>query len=165
MFDIKIFDNMGLEEKYKTMVSMLDALIRDESDFITNLSNASALINALIGRLNWCGFYLIKNGGLVLGPFQGMPACTRIKLGKGVWGTAVKEKKTLIVDDVHKFEGHIACDSASNSEMVVPIIKDNIVYGVLDLDSMEFGRFTSIEKEYIEECIDILNKYIDWKDV
>ncbi|MFD3156956.1 GAF domain-containing protein [Haloimpatiens sp. FM7330] len=165
MFDIKIFEEMDLNEKYENMVSMLEALISDETDFITNLSNASALINALVGRVNWCGFYLMKNGELVLGPFQGMPACTRIQVGKGVCGTAVEDKKTLIVEDVHKFEGHIACDSASNSEIVVPIIKDDIVYGVLDIDSMEFGRFTSLEKEYLEKCVYVLNKYIDWINI
>lgn len=162
MFDIKVFDGMSLRDKYESLVSMLEALIKDEEDDIANISNASAIINALIDRLNWCGFYLMKNGELVLGPFQGMPACNRIQVGKGVCGTAAAEKKTFRIEDVHKFEGHIACDSASNSEIVVPIVKNDVVYGVLDLDSPEAARFTELEQEYLEKCVEILNKYISW---
>jgi L-methionine (R)-S-oxide reductase len=165
MFDIKVYDGMSLKEKYQNLVGMLEALIKDEKDDIANISNASAIINALIDRLNWCGFYLMKNGELVLGPFQGMPACNRIKIGKGVCGTAAEQKNTLMIEDVHNFEGHIACDSASNSEIVVPIVKNGVVYGVLDLDSPEVGRFTEIEQEYLEKCIEVLNKYIDWNKI
>lgn len=165
MFDIKVYDGMRLKEKYQNLVGMLEALIKDEEDDIANISNASAIINALIDRLNWCGFYLMKNGELVLGPFQGMPACNRIKIGKGVCGTAAEQKNTLMIEDVHNFEGHIACDSASNSEIVVPIVKNGVVYGVLDLDSPEVGRFTEIEQEYLEKCIEVLNKYIDWNKI
>lgn len=165
MFDIKAFDGMSLKEKYDTMLFMLESLIKDEKDDITNLSNTSALINALIDRLNWCGFYIIKDGELVLGPFQGMPACNRIKIGKGVCGTAAKEGKTMRIENVHCFEGHIACDSASNSEIVIPIIKENTIYGVLDIDSPEIGRFTELEQEYLEKLMKILNKYINWDKV
>lgn len=165
MFDIKLFENMDVEEKYDTMLGMLRSLIEDEKSFITNISNSAALINALVGRINWCGFYFIEKGELVLGPFQGLPACTRIKIGHGVCGTAVKERKTMRIENVHNFEGHIACDAASNSELVVPIIKNNKVYGVLDLDSEEIGRFTELEQIYIEKCIEVLNEYIDWEEI
>lgn len=165
MFDIKLFENMDAEEKYDTMLGMLRSLIEDEKSFITNISNSAALINALLGRINWCGFYFIKNGELVLGPFQGLPACTRIKIGHGVCGTAVKERKTMRIENVHNFEGHIACDAASNSELVVPIIKNNKVYGVIDIDSEEIGRFTELEQIYIEKCIEVLNEYIDWEEI
>lgn len=165
MFDIKLFENMDAKEKYDTMLGMLRSLIEDEKSFITNISNSAALINALIGRINWCGFYFIKNGELVLGPFQGLPACTRIKIGHGVCGTAVKERKTMKIENVHNFEGHIACDAASNSELVVPIIKNNKVYGVIDIDSEEIGRFTELEQIYIEKCVEVLNEYIDWEEI
>ncbi|WP_234122241.1 GAF domain-containing protein [Clostridium hydrogenum] len=165
MFDIKLFENMDAKEKYDTMLGMLRPLIEDEKSFITNISNSAALINALIGRINWCGFYFIKNGELVLGPFQGLPACTRIKIGHGVCGTAVKERKTMRIENVHNFEGHIACDAASNSELVVPIIKNNKVYGVIDIDSEEIGRFTELEQIYIEKCVEVLNEYIDWEEI
>lgn len=165
MFDIKIFENMSTESKLDNMLIMLEGLVQGEDLPITKLCNASALINALIGRINWCGFYLLKNNELILGPFQGMPACTQIQIGKGVCGTAALKQETLLVNDVHKFEGHIACDATSNSEIVVPIIKDAKLIGVLDLDSIEFGRFTDLEKNYLEKAIDILNKYIEWDSI
>lgn len=165
MFDIKIFENMSTESKLDNMLIMLEGLVQGEDLPITKLCNASALINALIGRINWCGFYLLKNNELILGPFQGMPACTQIQIGKGVCGTAALKQETLLVSDVHKFEGHIACDASSNSEIVVPIIKDSKLIGVLDLDSIEFGRFTELEKNYLEKAIDILNKYIEWESI
>lgn len=165
MFDIKIFENMSTEGKLDNMLIMLEGLVQGEDLPITKLCNASALINALIGRINWCGFYLLKNNELILGPFQGMPACTQIQIGKGVCGTAALKQETLLVSDVHKFEGHIACDANSNSEIVVPIIKHAKLIGVLDLDSIEFGRFTELEKNYLEKAIDILNKYIEWESI
>lgn len=165
MFDIKIFDGLSKEEKYENMVTMLDALIKDEEDAVTNLANASALINALMDRINWVGFYIMKKGELVLGPFQGMPACTRIKIGKGVCGTSVSSKSIMRIEDVHNFEGHIACDAASNSEIVLPIIKNDKVYGVLDIDSPEVGRFTEVEEKYLVQYMEILNKYINWEDI
>lgn len=166
MFDIKVFENLSIESKLDNMLIMLEGLIQDETDLpITKLCNASALIYALVGRLNWCGFYLVKNNILVLGPFQGMPACTKIEIGKGVCGTSAMKMETLLISDVHKFEGHIACDAASNSEIVVPIVKDNKLLGVLDLDSDEFDRFTELEKNYLERSIEILNKYINWENI
>lgn len=165
MFDIKVFDNMSIESKLDNMLIMLEGLMQDDDLSLTKLCNASALINALIGRINWCGFYLVKGNTLVLGPFQGMPACTKIEIGKGVCGTAALKKETLLVNDVHNFEGHIACDAASNSEIVVPIVKEGELFGVLDLDSAEFNRFTNIEMEYLEKAIKTLNKYIDWNSI
>lgn len=165
MFDISVFNGLSEEEKYENMVIMLEGLISDEKDVITNLSNASALINALIDRINWVGFYIMKNGELVLGPFQGLPACNRIKVGAGVCGTAAKDKKSMRIDEVHNFGGHIACDAASNSELVIPIVKNNKVYGVLDLDSPYKGRFTEMEERYLERSVQVLNKYIDWEKV
>lgn len=165
MFDISVFDGLSEKEKYENMIIMLEGLISDEKDIITNLSNASAIINALVYKINWVGFYIMKNGELVLGPFQGLPACNRIKLGNGVCGTAVKDRKVMRVEDVHNFEGHISCDAASNSELVIPIIKNNKVYGVLDLDSPYVGRFSQIEEDYLVKSVEILNKYIDWEDI
>ena len=165
MFDIKVFDGMTVESRLDNMLIMLEGLIQDEKDDLTNICNAAALINALIGRINWCGFYLMKNNQLVLGPFQGMPACTRIELGKGVCGEAASKRKTMLVKDIHKFQGHIACDAASNSEIVIPIVKNEKLYGVLDLDSEEFNRFTKVEQDYLEKSIKILNKYIDWENI
>jgi len=165
MFDIKVFENLSTESKLDNMLIMLEGIVQGEDLPITKLCNASALINALIGRINWCGFYLVKNNSLVLGPFQGMPACTIIEIGKGVCGTAALKRETLLIEDVHKFKDHIACDAASNSEIVVPIIKDDKLIGVLDLDSDEFNRFTELEKRYLENSIDILNKYINWDNI
>jgi L-methionine (R)-S-oxide reductase len=165
MFDIKVFENMSVESKLDNMLIMLEGLVDSDDLPLTKLCNASALMNALIDRINWCGFYLVKDNKLILGPFQGMPACTKIELGKGVCGTAGLKKETILVNDVNKFEGHIACDAASNSEIVVPIINNDILVGVLDLDSNEFGRFTELEKLYLEKAICILNKHISWDDI
>lgn len=163
MFDINVFNGLTPEERYESLISSLEALLRDERDSLTNVCNASALINALIGDLNWCGFYFLKDGELVLGPFQGMPACTRIKPGRGVCGSAAAKKETIIVHDVHECKDHIACDAASNSEIVLPIINKEKLYGVLDLDSFKIGRFGELERKYLTEVIQILNKYIDWE--
>jgi len=165
MFDINVFENLSTESKLDNMLIMLEGLVQGDELPITKLCNASALINALIGRINWCGFYLEKNNELVLGPFQGMPACTKIEIGKGVCGTAALKRETLLIEDVHNFEGHIACDAASNSEIVVPIVKEDKLIGVLDLDSDEFSRFTKLEQKYLEKSVDILNKYIDWQNI
>ncbi|GAA0076462.1 GAF domain-containing protein [Clostridium sp. CTA-5] len=165
MFDIKSFENLSIESKLDNMIIMLEGLIEGDDLDLTKLCNASALINALIGRVNWCGFYLVKENKLILGPFQGMPACTSIEIGKGVCGTAALNKKTLLIKNVHEFDGHIACDAASNSEIVIPIIKNEKLYGVLDLDSDEFERFTEIEQKYLETAVNILNKYINWETI
>ena len=150
---------------YKIMLVRLEGLLSSETDWLANVSNAAALLYSNLDNINWSGFYFMKNEELVLGPFQGKTACTRIKLGKGVCGTAAVEMKTQLVPDVHLFPGHIACDSASNSEIVVPIIKDGTVYGVLDIDSPVKDRFDELDANYLQRFVDKLNKYIDWKDI
>lgn len=165
MFKLDSLKNLNTEEKYKYMVMMLKGQLSSEPDNITNISNASAIVMAVIDDINWAGFYLMKGGELVLGPFQGLPACNRIKVGKGVCGTAVLEKSTQLIQDVHAFPGHIACDCATNSELVIPIIKNDTVYGVLDIDSPLEGRFTELEKKYLENFVDVLNQYIDWTKI
>lgn len=124
-------------QQYETVIKQLDALLTGESNVVANLSNASALLNQFLDRVNWVGFYVTEGNQLVLGPFQGMPACVRIPFGRGVCGVAAETKTTQLVADVHQFPGHIACDSASNSEIVVPIVKEGAVIGVLDIDSPE----------------------------
>lgn len=148
------------EENYQLVTKQLKALIEDEPNQIANLSNASALLNQFLDRINWVGFYLFDGKELVLGPFQGLPACVRIPIGKGVCGTAIQEKKTLRVPDVHAFPGHIACDSASQSEIVVPIIKNDKIIGVLDIDSPEKNRFDEKDEIYLKEFVDVLVKYL-----
>lgn len=134
-------------EHYHRLTKQAVALIESESDLIANLSNISALLNMELEQLNWVGFYLMKEGELVLGPFQGKPACVRIPVGKGVCGTAVAENQVQRIHDVHEFEGHIACDAASNSELVIPFSLGGEVAGVLDIDSPNVGRFNEIDQE------------------
>ncbi|WP_061858702.1 MULTISPECIES: GAF domain-containing protein [Clostridium] len=155
--------SMNRKDNYETMLLMLKGQISGEDDLIANLSNATSIINLMTDNINWAGFYLMKDGELVLGPFQGKPACNRIKIGKGVCGTAVAERKLQRVDNVHEFEGHIACDAASNSEIVIPIIKNDIVYGVLDIDSEEFSRFGELEEEYFTKFVKILTENMKWE--
>ena len=126
---------------YAHLLTALEGLVAGERDAIANLANAAALLYETLPRLHWAGFYLMKGGELVVGPFQGRPACVRIALGRGVCGTAAAERRTVIVKDVHAFPGHIACDSASESEIVVPLVRDGRLVGVLDLDSPLRGRF------------------------
>lgn len=152
--------NGTLPEQYEQLSKQLDALLTGEKDVIANLSNASSLLNTFLDNINWVGFYLMKEGELVLGPFQGLPACVRIPVGRGVCGTTVTAQKTIIVDDVHAFPGHIACDAASKSEIVVPLIKDGTVFGVLDIDSPVEARFSEQDKEGLETFAAVLLKHI-----
>lgn len=147
-------------QQYETVIKQLDALLTGESNVVANLSNASALLNQFLDRVNWVGFYVTEGNQLVLGPFQGMPACVRIPFGRGVCGVAAETKATQLVADVHQFPGHIACDSASNSEIVVPIIKDGNVIGVLDIDSPEKNRFDEIDQRYLEKFVETLLKHM-----
>lgn len=148
------------EEQYKTVIKQLDALLTGESNAVANLANASALLNVFLQDINWVGFYVTEGNQLVLGPFQGLPACVRIPFGRGVCGVAAETKTTQLVSDVHKFPGHIACDAASNSEIVIPLIKNNEVIGVLDIDSPNKGRFDEIDQTYLEEFVEVLLKHI-----
>ncbi|MGC7947595.1 GAF domain-containing protein [Bacillus anthracis] len=147
-------------QQYETVIKQLDALLIGESNVVANLSNASALLNQFLDRVNWVGFYVTEGNQLVLGPFQGMPACVRIPFGRGVCGVAAETKTTQLVADVHQFPGHIACDSASNSEIVVPIIKDGNVIGVLDIDSPEKNRFDEVDQRYLEKFVETLLKHM-----
>lgn len=145
---------------YGEINKKLRALIDGAPHRVANLANASALIFDELSGLNWAGFYLIEGEKLVLGPFQGKPACIEIPIGRGVCGSAVAEKKTLVVPNVHLFEGHIACDSASNSEIVVPLFKNGEVIGVLDIDSPHLDRFSEADREGLEEFARILSENI-----
>ncbi len=138
----------------------VEALIDGVPYVSANLANISALINERFDRLNWAGFYVMKEGKLVLSSFQGKVACVEIKIGRGVCGTAVERDETLVVDDVHKFPTHIACDSASNSEIVIPIHLGDEVFGVLDIDSPEFARFSLSDREELEAAVKVLEKFL-----
>jgi L-methionine (R)-S-oxide reductase len=149
------------EENYELVKKQLQALLHDEKNQVANLSNASALLNQFLDRVNWVGFYLLDtNDELVLGPFQGLPACIRIPLGKGVCGTAALKKETLLVEDVNQFPGHIACDAASQSEIVVPLLKGEQLIGVLDIDSPELNRFDKLDQQKLEEFVEVLVTYL-----
>ena len=146
--------------KYTELAESLKAVSEKVKYNISILSNAAALIWEYMDRLNWCGFYLIEDGELILGPFQGKIACTEIRMGNGVCGTAAVKDETVLVEDVHSFEGHIACDSASNSEIVVPIHKDGALYGVLDIDSPLLARFTAEDKSGLELVVKSLEEVL-----
>jgi len=146
---------MNKELSYQEAVNEVKGIVDGEPDLIANLSNIAAILKERFGFW-WIGFYLVKNDQLVLGPFQGPVACTRIARGKGVCGTSWDKAETLIVPDVHQFPGHIACSAASNSEIVVPIVKNNEVKMVLDVDSKEFNHFDSTDKKYLEEIAVII---------
>ncbi|PIC64253.1 GAF domain-containing protein [Sporosarcina sp. P13] len=148
------------QEKYTQLVAQLDALLTGETNIYANLSNASAVLNQFFDRINWVGFYLMDGDELVLGPFQGLPACIRIPLGRGVCGTVAKTKEALVVPDVNAFPGHIACDAASCSEVVVPLLKDGEVFGVLDIDSPELNRFNEEDLEGLMQVVEVLMKHI-----
>ena len=152
---------MSNSSKYELLAQQLQALIEGEPDLIANLSNASAAINEALVNINWDGIYLVKENMLVLGPFQGKPACIRIQFGKGVCGTAAKKDETQLVKDVHEFPGHIACDSASRSEIVIPIHdKNGAVAAVLDIDSPDLARFDETDQSGLELCVNVLEKYL-----
>lgn len=145
-----------MKQYYQEMNQVLKALLAGEHDMIANLSNAAALLYQYLPDINWAGFYLWKNNELVLGPFQGKVACMHIPYGKGVCGTCIKELKTQRVENVHEFPGHIACDSASNSEIVIPMIINDQIIGVLDIDSPIFSRFDEADEAYLTEFVHIL---------
>lgn len=155
MFHVTAY-NGTREENYEFVIQQLRALIDGETNFIANLANAAALLNHFLQEINWVGFYLTEGDELVLGPFQGLPACVRIPFGKGVCGTAAQNKKTIIVPDVHLFPGHIACDAASQSEIVVPMMKDGNVIGVLDIDSPIKNRFDETDGQYLEKFVETI---------
>ncbi|CUS78701.1 GAF domain-containing protein [Candidatus Kryptobacter tengchongensis] len=144
------------EEIYSELIPQIKSLIEDESDLIANLANVTSALKQAFPSFSWVGFYLMRGDELVLGPFQGKLACTRIKIGSGVCGTSALRKETIIVPDVEKFPGHIYCDPDSKSEIVVPIIKNGQVLGVLDIDSYELNNFDEVDKIYLEKVVDLL---------
>jgi L-methionine (R)-S-oxide reductase len=159
-----VTDRTGLapRARYDLLVDEVDALLTGERDAIANLANASAAIYAGVPGTTWAGFYLMRGGELVVGPFQGLPACVRIAVGKGVCGSAVAEARTLVVADVHAFPGHIACDPRSRSEIVVPIEVAGEIVGVLDLDSDRPARYDDDDREGLERVVARIVELIDW---
>jgi L-methionine (R)-S-oxide reductase len=142
--------NQSKTEFYRDLAAQLTGLLGDERDRIANAANMSAFLFMTVPDLNWAGFYFMQDGELVVGPFQGKPACVRIAVGDGVCGTAVAERRSILVEDVHEFPGHIACDAGSESELVVPLVKDGVIIGVLDLDSPRPARFDADDQAGME---------------
>ena len=146
---------MNKEQKYQEIYKQIESVVDGEPDQIANMANTAALLHEAFGFW-WTGFYIVKDGVLVLGPFQGPVACTRIGFGKGVCGTSWERKETIVVPDVHQFPGHIACSSLSNSEIVVPMFHGDDVYAVLDIDSKEFSTFDSTDQFWLEKIVRLL---------
>ncbi|MFR9018396.1 MAG: GAF domain-containing protein [Fusobacterium sp.] len=162
-FDINNYKNSDLDYKTKIFFEDLERYLSKENDMIANLANTAAFISAFFDNINWSGFYLLKENQLVLGPFCGMPATTRIDIGKGVCGTAFEKRETLVVDNVCEFPGHIACDIRSKSEVVIPLVKNGKKYGVLDIDSSVYSRFSKEDVEILVKVLEILYKYTEFE--
>jgi GAF domain-containing protein len=156
MHDAHLDPTLSKSDLYTELERQLASLIEGERDEIANLANSAALLYHSLPDINWAGFYLLRDGELVVGPFQGKPACVRIALGRGVCGTAAAERRTVIVRNVHEFPGHIACDAASNSEIVVPMLRNAQLIGVLDIDSPEFSRFDETDRAGLERLVSTL---------
>ena len=154
-FTSKRYDFRNKDADYTSLAEELNGLLAGETDFIANAANAAALLFDTLPDINWAGFYFLRQDELVVGPFQGKPACVRIPLGKGVCGTAAVNRTTIVVRDVHEFPGHIACDAASQSEIVVPLLKNDVLIGVLDIDSPSVGRFDDADRRGIERLATI----------
>jgi GAF domain-containing protein len=165
MFVEKTIQHDSKPEFYRELAGQLQALFDGETDPIANAANTSALIYQMLPELNWAGFYFLQSDDeLVLGPFQGKPACVRIAVGRGVCGTAIEKERSILVEDVHAFPGHIACDAASRSELVVPLFRDGHVFGVIDLDSPLASRFDGDDQAGIEALAAIYAAACDWDD-
>jgi L-methionine (R)-S-oxide reductase len=162
MFEASIDRGLPKPVLYRDLAKSLESLLEGETDALANLANAAGLLATSLERTNWWGFYLVRSGELVLGPFQGKPACVRIALGNGVCGTAAAKRETVVVADVHAFPGHIACDAASRSEIVVPILQNGALVGVLDVDSPEKDRFDDEDRAGLEEFVRVLTPRVDW---
>ena len=162
-FDIDNYKNSDLDYKTKIFFEDLERYLSKENDMVANLANTAAFISAFFDNINWSGFYLLKENQLVLGPFCGMPATTRIDIGKGVCGTAFEKGETLVVDNVCEFPGHIACDIRSKSEVVIPLVKNRKKYGVLDIDSSVYSRFSKEDVEILVKVLEILYKYTEFE--
>ena len=153
------------EAFYRILIIKLEGMLSSEKDSLANLCNSAAHLFNNLDCVNWAGYYIMREGELVLGPFCGKPACSRLKLGKGVCGTAAETRTPQVVPDVHQFPGHVACDSESKSEIVIPIIKEDRVIGVLDIDSPEKYTFDDEDRIYLEKFVEKLNIYIDWERI
>jgi GAF domain-containing protein len=156
MFDITSIRSNDLKSFYIGINDFVDGLFYKERDALANMSNLASLLYHTLSDVNWVGYYLFKSGELVLGPFQGKPACIRIGIGKGVCGTAAMKRESLRISDVHQFEGHIACDGDTNAELVIPMIKNGVLLGVLDLDSTLKDRFSEDDQKALENIVDKL---------
>ncbi len=152
------------EPVYENLLTDVNSLLEEDAPALSNLSNFISLINHAFPKISWIGYYFAKDGFLYLGPFQGKVACTKIKIGNGVCGTSAQQRKTVVVEDVHKFPGHIACDSGSNSEIVLPIVQNSELIGVLDLDSYQYSAFNETDKKYLEKLIKLLVDKVDFKN-
>ena len=162
-FQLEQIEATSKAELYANLAAQLRSLLEGERDLIANAANFASLVYHSLPDLNWAGWYFEKDGELVLGPFQGKPACVRIAIGKGVCGTAAQQRQTLLVDDVHDFPGHIACDSASNSEIVVPLVSGDELIGVLDLDSPTLRRFDDDDARGLNELVNIFLKSLEYR--
>lgn len=161
MFDFSHIETKDKDTFYKQLLPYIEALVEGERDMIANMANISSLLFNMMPDVNWAGFYLYKEDQLVLGPFHGLPACIRIPMGKGVCGKAASSRQTQLVKDVHEFPGHIACDGDTNSEIVIPIIVNDQLLGVLDIDSPQLERFDQTDESYLEQCVGMLVKAIN----
>jgi len=155
-----INNELSADEKYSLLDKQLRSLLNKDENILSNLSNFTAALKQTFDKISWVGFYLYDGKELYLGPFQGKVACTVIEMGKGVCGTAAERKETLIVEDVEQFPGHIACDPESRSEIVIPLVKGNELYGVLDIDSRNSGSFNELDQKYLEEYCRFLSSEI-----
>jgi len=155
--------NLSKEEKYEALSAQMQHLLEEDDLILTNLSNFIAAINQSFETISWIGFYFMRNNALHLGPFQGKTACTLIELGKGVCGDSAKQRKTIIVPDVDQYPGHIACDSASRSEIVIPLIQNSILYGVLDVDSSYLNNFDDTDRIYLEQLCNTLFHFVNFE--
>ncbi len=146
---ITVNKDLSEEEIYKSLLPQIETLLNPDEPLVSNLANVTAALKDAFAKISWVGFYLFKDNILYLGPFQGKVACTTIRVGKGVCGTSAEKRQTIIVEDVEKFPGHIACDDGSKSEIVVPILKNDNLFGVLDIDSYQLSAFNEIDKKYL----------------
>ena len=158
----QIMKQKGFIADYEMLAKQLKGLIKTEPYFVSVLSNASALLWEALDEINWAGFYIVKNGRLVLAPFQGRVACIHIEKGRGVCGTAWEKDQIMLVDDVHEFPGHIACDPASRSEIVIPIHHEGMVVGVLDIDSPISSRFSENDREGLLRFVNVIEDQVEW---